>query len=324
MTLNRRSFLTYGAGAAGGLLLGSGAVAADVAGQPEQRRSGHRESNPIAVSTYSFVRWHDGDAPAIEQCLEYASDWGFDGVELLEVQFERGDDDYLHGLKRKALELGLPLCGMSTHQSFMRPDEDERQEYVDRAIQSIERAYLLGIPTIRVNTGRWGTSGTFTELMKNRGIEPPVEGYTEDDAFEWVVGCFEKLLPVAERCGVVLGLENHWGVARTAEGMLRLKEALDSPWFQFTLDTGNFLEDPYEQFEQIAPGTVHVHAKTYYGGGVWYEMDTDFDRVASMLRGLDYRGFVSLEFEGQEDPRVAIPKSLDVLRAAFAYDDRQA
>ncbi len=323
MTMNRRSFLTGSAGAAGALFLGSHASAEDSA-QAGQRRSGHRESNPISVSTYSFVRWPGDERPSIEQCLEYASEWGFDGVELLEGQLDQTDDAYLRNLKRKALWLGLPLCGMSTHQSFMRPDADERQEYVDRAIQSIERAYLLGIPTIRVNTGRWGTSGSFTDLMENRGIEPPVEGYDDEDAFEWVVACFEELLPVAERCGVVLGLENHWGLARTAEGMLRLKEALDSPWFKFTLDTGNFLEDPYEQFERIAPETVHVHAKTYYGGGVWYEMDTDFDRVAAMLRDLDYRGFVSLEFEGQEHPQEAIPKSLDVLRKAFAYEDREA
>jgi len=323
MTMNRRSFLTGSAGAAGALFLGGHAGAEDSA-QAEPRRSGHRESNPIAVSTYSFVRWHGDDAPTIEECLEYASDWGFDGVELLEGQLDQPDEDYLRNLKRRALELGLSLCGMSTHQSFMRPDEEHRQQSVDRAIQSIERAHLLGIPTIRVNTGRWGTSGNFNELMENRGIEPPIEGYDEEDAFEWVIACFEELLPVAERCGVVLGLENHWGLARTAEGMLRLKEALDSPWFQFTLDTGNFLEDPYEQFEQIAPGTIHVHAKTYYGGGVWYEMDTDFDRVAAMLRDHDYRGFVSLEFEGQQDPREAIPESLDVLRAAFTYEDREA
>lgn len=323
MTMNRRNFLTSSAGAAGALFVGANAGAEDSV-ESGQRRSGHRESNPIAVSTYSFVRWHGEDAPTIEECLEYASDWGFDGVELLEVQLDQTDDAYFRNLKRKAFELGLPLCGMSTHQSFMRPDEDERQESVDRAIQSIERAYLLGIPTIRVNTGRWGTSGSFSELMANRGIEPALEGYDEEDAFEWVIACFEELLPVAERCGVVLGLENHWGLARTAEGMLRLKEALDSPWFQFTLDTGNFLENRYEQLEQIAPYTVHVQAKTYYGGGVWYELDTDFDRVANILRWQDYRGFISLEFEGQQDPREAIPESLDVLRAAFTYEDREA
>ena len=35
------------------------------------------------------------------------------------------------------------------------------------------------------------------------------------------------------------------------------------------------------------------------------------------LAAVNYRGFVSLEMEGREDPDVAVPKSLAVLREAF-------
>ena len=40
--------------------------------------------------------------------------------------------------------------------------------------------------------------------------------------------------------------------------------------------------------------------------------------VAKILKGADFTGYVSLEFEGKEDPLTAIPKSLDLLRKAFA------
>ena len=94
--------------------------------------------------------------------------------------------------------------------------------------------------------------------------------------------------------------------------------AIDSPWLQITLDTGNFLEDPYDKLEMLAPKTVLVQAKTYYGGGTWYTLDLDYDRIAAMLRRHDYRGYVSLEYEGEEDYRTAIPKSLALLRRAFS------
>jgi hypothetical protein len=68
----------------------------------------------------------------------------------------------------------------------------------------------------------------------------------------------------------------------------------------------------------IAPHTVFVQAKTYYGGGVYYTLDLDYERIAAILRAQDYRGYISLEFEGEEDYRVAIPKSLEVLRKAFS------
>ncbi len=75
--------------------------------------------------------------------------------------------------------------------------------------------------------------------------------------------------------------------------------------------------DPYTKLEQIAPAATHVHAKTYFGGGVWYTLELDYDRIAAMLRKVDYRGRISLEFEGREDAKTAVPKSLAVLRKAF-------
>ncbi len=67
----------------------------------------------------------------------------------------------------------------------------------------------------------------------------------------------------------------------------------------------------------MAPKTVFVQAKTYYGGGIWYSLDLNYHRIAEMLRRYDYRGYISLEFEGHEAWETAIPKSLTVLRQAF-------
>ena len=75
---------------------------------------------------------------------------------------------------------------------------------------------------MRVNTGTWGTSKNFDELMRNRGIEPVREGTTEADGFKWVIDGFTQCLRTAERCGVTMGLENHWGLGRTAAGVLRV------------------------------------------------------------------------------------------------------
>ncbi|HEY3393922.1 MAG TPA: TIM barrel protein, partial [Lacipirellulaceae bacterium] len=114
-----------------------------------------------------------------------------------------------------------------------------------------------------------------------------------------------------------MGLENHWGLGRTPEGVLRIIDAVDSPWLQATLDTGNFLEDPYDRLELMAPRAVLVQAKTYYGGGIWYALELDYPRIAELLRRHNYRGYVSLEYEGKEDWRTAIPRSLERLREAF-------
>jgi sugar phosphate isomerase/epimerase len=99
--------------------------------------------------------------------------------------------------------------------------------------------------------------------------------------------------------------------------VLRIVDTLHSPWLMVTMDTGNFLEDPYDRLAQLAPKTAYVHAKTYFGGGLWYTLDLDYSRIAQILRENRYTGYLSLEFEGREDPRIGIPQSLSLLRSAF-------
>jgi L-ribulose-5-phosphate 3-epimerase len=307
MLLDRRHFLA-GAAAAG---LSAGARAEEKA-RPTTR------ANRIAVSTYSFWQFRHKHLRDVGQCIDLAAEMGFDGVEILHRQMTDESNSALQKLKRRAFLSGLDLCGFSTHQTFLSPKKEVRQKNVDHTVHCIELAYALGIPTMRVNTGTWGTSKNFDELMKNRGVEPPLKGYTDEDGFKWVIDGLGKCLKAAERCGVTMGLENHWGLGRTPEGVLRVVDALDSPWLRVTLDTGNFLEDPYDKLEKLAPKAALVQAKTYYGGGLWYTLKLDYDRIARLLRKHGYRGYISLEFEGKEDPRTGVPKSLAMLRKAFA------
>ena len=272
----------------------------------------------IGISTYSFWQFKNEAYRDIEKCIDLSAEWGFDGVEILHRQMTNEEPGYLQRLKNRAFLNCLSLCGFSTHQGFVYPDAADRQKNIDHTIKCIELAYQLGIPTMRVNTGRWNTTKSFDDLMKNRGVEPRIEGYTDEDGFKWVIDSLEKCLPAAEKCGVLLGLENHWGLGITAEGVLRIVDAIKSPWLQVTSDTGNFLEDPYDRLALMAPKTILVQAKTYYGGGLWYQLDLDYPRIAKIFRDVKYRGWVSLEFEGKEDPLTAIPKSIKVLREAFS------
>jgi len=273
--------------------------------------------NRIGVSSYSFWGFNREDLRPIDICVEHAARMGFDGFEILQRQLLSTDRAELMKVKRRAFLLGLDLMGYSTHQGFLSPDKAKRREQIDHTIACLEQAYQLGIPTMRVNSGTWGTSGSFDELMANRGAEKPIEGFTEEDAYGWVIDAYGELAGEAETRGIIMGLENHWGLGRTAEGVKRVVDAVNSPWLRVTLDTGNFLEDPYDRLAILAPDTVLVQAKTYYGGGVWYSLDLDYERIAGITRAAGFTGYISLEFEGKEDPLTAVPKSLEMLRGAF-------
>src|SRR5687767_611874 len=275
-TMNRRMFLSASASTLAAAAVAGAAPSVGGAAAPTTRPS-HRP-NPIAVSTYSFWRFRPDSKLSIERCIDEAAAMGFDGVEILHRQMEGEDNAYLQRLKQRALLNGVDLCGFSIHQGFVFRDKETRQKNVDHTLHCIDLAYRLGIPTIRVNTGRWNTTRSFDELMANRGIEPRLEGVSDDEAFGWVIDSLKQCTDKAAECGVTLGLENHWGLGLTPEGVMRIVNAVNSPWLQVTMDTGNFLEDPYDRLEMMAPKTCFVQAKTYYGGGLWYTLDLDYPR----------------------------------------------
>ena len=116
--------------------------------------------------------------------------------------------------------------------------------------------------------------------MKVKGDEPPIKGYTDEDAFRWCIEGIQACLPAAEKRGVLLALENHWGLTTKTENLLRIYKGVSSPWLGINLDTGNFPVDPYPEIEKLAPHAAIVQAKTYYGGGEWYTLDLDYQRIA--------------------------------------------
>jgi L-ribulose-5-phosphate 3-epimerase len=313
--MNRRAFLA----AAGAAALASSSIAQQAAPPPP-----FKKRIKLGVSTYSYWHFEEKKYP-IENVIDRAAELGIEGVDVLHRQMEieeKGPFDaagraYCRKLKRHAFRNGIDLICLSTHQNFVSPDAKRRQAAVDHTLKTLEIADALGAASIRVNAGRWNTIENFDEFMKKRGLEPPIAGHTEDEAFDWSIDGLGKCLKRAEELGIILALENHWGLSRSPEGVQRILSGFDSPFIGALMDTGNFLEDPYDKLKAMAPKTVFVQAKTYHGGGLWYTLELDYSRIAKILSEANYSGYVSLEMEGKEPADTAVPKSIEMLRKAF-------
>jgi sugar phosphate isomerase/epimerase len=316
--MNRRSFFASTANLGMAMALGAHAQESKSVAAPRKKRV------KLGISTYSYWHFRTAKVP-IETVIDKTAELGVEGVDILHRQMDMQEKEpltkahraYLQNLKRHAFTNGVDLICFSIHQDFVDPSAEYRQQQIEHTLKCIEIAYELGVPCIRLNSGRWNTIQSFDDLMKARGEEPILPGHTEDDGFKWCIDCIEKCLPKAAECGVILALENHWGLTRTPEGLLRVLNSISSPWLGGLMDTGNFLEDPYDKLKQIAPKTTFVQAKTYHGGGEWYTLDLDYKRIAKILADVNYTGYVSLEMEGKENPDTAVPKSIAVLREAF-------
>jgi len=101
--------------------------------------------------------------------------------------------------------------------------------------------------------------------------------------------------------------------------MLALVRAIKSDWFGVNLDTGNFhTADPYADLARLAPYAVVVQVKTEIQRTGKQPEEADLKRLMQMLRDVNYRGYVALEHEAKEDPKVAVPRHLRALRQLCA------
>ena len=149
-----------------------------------------------------------------------------------------------------------------------------------------------------------------TQAAAGRPADPLPSGW--DSSGFWLEAIREACAHAGTR-GVILALENHGGIVSTAEQLLSIVKDVDSEWFGVNWDSGNFESaDAYGALAAIAPYAVTSHIKANIGSPAG-PVAADLSRVIGILRDAGYRGWLSLEYEEEEDAKVAVPKLLKEL-----------
>lgn len=187
-----------------------------------------------------------------EWAVEKAAEMGFEYIEPMvhfgrELMSEAGyfhtvsmfDDPYR--IKEACDKAGLKISALQSHGPLGRPEV--HGEYIKMAIRV---AAEIGVPVVNTDEGvkaKWTTEEEDHMLIK----------YTlQEAAF------------IAERRGVVIGLEPHAQYSKTPDGLDRIYNLVKSPAIGINLDTGNAYlagQDVYEWLERVAERLVHLHAK---------------------------------------------------------------
>lgn len=255
----------------------------------------------LGVASYSYNKYLADGSMTIEDFIDEAFELDVDGVELNQLYF-KPEAEKIKTIKRILLEYGLDISCITVDNNFCKPDVGEREKEIDFVKKWIDATVTLGSPIMRINAG-W-----------------PPNGVSEDEAFEMSVKCIKDSVEYAEQYGLMIAVENHGGITSTAEQVLKLVRTVDSDWFRVNLDLGNFRERIYESIEAVMPYTVHIHAKIYdltlewYGlSSYWIEKKLDYRKIMEIIAKHGYNGYLSLEYEGKDDPLIAVPRALDFL-----------
>ncbi len=205
------------------------------------------------------------------------------------------DEDPLE-IKDLLAQHGLKASGLSSHTPLMRPEISV--PYLEKAIRFAKE---IGAPV--VNT--------------DEGIRP--SWLPLDEAWHVMKYTLTKVMQVAARHGIYVGIEPHQSISKTTAGLLRIATLVDSPWLRVNYDTGNAYlagEDPYQGLQAVRELLIHVHAKDITlqhgeaergkvtgtpvgcacGDGV-----IDWSRVAAILKG--FNGVFSVECGTVEQAR---------------------
>ena len=75
------------------------------------------------------------------------------------------------------------------------------------------------------------------------------------------------------------------------------------------MDTGNFLEDPYDDLEAVAPYTAMSRPRPIMAAAPGTRSTSTIRGSLEILQRHNYHGYVSLEFEGKEDYRPRSPRA---------------
>jgi sugar phosphate isomerase/epimerase len=257
----------------------------------------------LTLAGYSYRSLLTGQKPecTLEDFLKDCARFGLEGTEPTSYYFPQPvTNEYLCGLKALAFRLGLSISSTAVGNNFCQPPGEARDQQTASVKQWIDHAAVLGAPVIRIFSGSVGKEQT-TEEARRLAVE-----------------AIEECCEYAGARGIFLGLENHGGLTSTADGMLEIVRAVKSPWFGVWMDTGNFHgDDVYGELEKIAPYTIHVQVKVVMSSPDRGREPADYQRLAKILGRVGYRGWICLEYEESEDPRVACPRHIAQLREAF-------
>ena len=108
-------------------------------------------------------------------------------------------------------------------------------------LEMIQAAGKLGAKTIRIDFG-----GT--------------EGHTmPEEAFDYIVAAYREYTKICGDLGMKIGPENHWGWDRVPEYLIKVAEAVDSPYYGHLYHLRNFHDEPERGEAYCISRAMHTH-----------------------------------------------------------------
>lgn len=294
-SMQRRQFLqSAGVAALGGAGL---AISKEAAANPVPSPSAGTPRLFSGCCAYSFRKALASKQMTMEDFILKGVEMGLDGVDMTVYWLKSTDPAYLTGLRHLASKNAIPFSGAACGSSMVEADKAKRDKVLEDIKRWIDVTDTLGASHLRV------FGGTLPS------------GATNEQAVDWIVETMKPACEYSGKKGITLGIEDHSGVTQSAKVCIEIMRRVDSPYAGINLDITHFVptpgEDGYAQIEACIPFATQTHIRDVFDD----QQPIDLDRVWQMFAKAGYKGYMSAEYEGKEDPMTGVPKLLDRVKA---------
>lgn len=312
-SIQRRRFLKSTALLPLGVTLGNLSPVRAVAGNKSLSNSGKAKIK-LSVNAWSYYvplyKHINGETGGMSlfDMLEEAARLDLDAVDPTGYFFpgypEVPETSFINKFKKRAFQLGLDISGTGIRNDFANQDKEKRRADIKLAKKWIEAAADMGAPVLRVFAGN----------------QP--EGYSWDETAKWLAEALSICTYHGERHGVVIGVQNHGDMLKSADEVIKILDMVGSEWLGTIVDTGFFLtDDPYKDIERVIPNAVNWQVKKLLSDRKGPEID--MNKLVKIIKASDYRGYVPVETlptpgkEDEYDAVAEVPVLLQKLRNAL-------
>ena len=282
-----------------------------------------------SVSSYSYHKLLKDGKMDLFQVMDKTKAFGFDAIEFTEFKAPEGMTlaEFAAQLRAYADRIGLAISSYTVGANFLT--EDVAAE-VARVKGEVDIAAILGVPVMRHDV-------FYKYPDSYKGVR------TFDAVLPIIAPAIREVSEYAATKGIVTMSENHGFIAQDADRLLKLFTAVNCPNYRFLCDIGNFIcadEDCAVSVGKLKDLIAHVHVKDFFvrsgmepdPGKGWFQT-----RAGNYVRGTvfgqgniptlqclriikksGYDGYISLEFEGMEEPLQSIEISFDNLKRYLA------
>lgn len=302
----RRDVLGVMSGAAGAAILGARAVDAGALGLGAADSPGPRMVFPtgarerLAVATWPFRAWmesptngeyRDKKLPGMDLAdfaVRVKETFGVPGVEPLSMHFPSTDSGYLGRFRERIERAGVRAVNIpvDNQHSYYAADAAERKKAVENGKKWVDVAVAIGAPSVR------------TSIAEAKDSKPNAGVAAES---------IRRVGEYAAAKNIVVNLENDNLVSEDAFFVVEVIEKVGSPWVHALPDFCNSMAKGDEAFGYEA--LRKMFSKAY---SICHVKDSEADegkvfrvdvvKAFGILRASGYRGYCSMEFEGEGDP----------------------